>query len=133
MSLNLTEKRDIRRFGLVALIFFGALCALGIWRQKLLLSCFFGFLSLLGAGFVTMPQPMQPVYKTWLKIAHGIGRLVTGLMLTIAYYLVITPFGVAKRVFSQSPLPLKPDKEADSYWVKRTETGQPIERFYKRY
>ncbi len=36
--------REIRKFGLIALIFFGALCVLGIWRQKVIPIYFFGFL-----------------------------------------------------------------------------------------
>lgn len=133
MSLNLTDSREIRKFGVVAFIFFGCLCALGFWTSKSLPTYIFGFLSMLGVGFILMPSPLRPVYAAWLKTAHSIGRIVTTVILTLLYYLVITPSALLKRAFGGPPLPTKPDKHASSYWVDRVEPAQPKERFLKRY
>ena len=76
---------------------------------------------------------MRPVYDAWLKVAHFIGSLITALMLALAYYLVITPVALIKRLFGSRPLPVKPDKNTLSYWVDREEPVQPKERFIKRY
>jgi hypothetical protein len=128
----MTEK-DIRKFGLIALIFFGSLCGLGLWTKKPVPTYLFGSLSILGLGFILIPARLRPVYTVWLKIAHVIGRIITTLILAIAYYLVITPAALIKRVFGGRPLPVRPDKEVTSYWVARTEPAQPKERFLKRY
>ncbi len=133
MSLNSTDTKQIRKFGLIALIFFGCLCALGIWLEKPFPTYLFGILSALGLGFILFPHQLRPVFVAWLKIAHFLGRVVTTLMLTLAYYLVITPAALIKRIFGGTPLPIKPDKNASSYWVNRTEPNQPKERFLKRY
>jgi hypothetical protein len=93
----------------------------------------FGFLSLIGLGFILLPIQLKPIYDLWLKIAHLIGKAVTVVMLTVAYYFVITPTALIKRLFGGPPLPLKPDKNALTYWVTRTEPAQPRERFIKRY
>jgi len=90
VSSNSTETKEIRRFGLVALIFFGSLCALGLWLKKPLPVYIFGALSILGAGFILFPSLLRPVHGGWVKIAHFIGRMVTILILALAYYLVIT-------------------------------------------
>ena len=50
-----------------------------------------------------------------------------------AYYLVVTPFGLLKRLFGGRPLPLKPDRNRSSYWAERPEPAQPKERFTKRF
>ena len=126
-------EKDIRKFGLIALIFFGSLCTLGLWTKKPVPTYLFGSLSVLGLGFILIPNRLRPVYSAWLKIAHVIGRIITTLMLTLAYYLVITPAALIKRLFGGRPLPMKPDKKATSYWVTRTEPAQPKERFLKRY
>ena len=34
VSLNSTDIKNIRQFGTVAFVFFGCLCALGIWSKK---------------------------------------------------------------------------------------------------
>lgn len=133
MSSSLTDRKEIKRFGLVALIFFGCLCALGFWRQKVIITYLFGTLSFLGLGFLLFPRPLMPIYKGWVKVANFIGKIITTIILTLAYYLVITPSALVKRVFGGRPLPIRPDKNMDSYWVPRDEPSQPKERFIKRY
>jgi hypothetical protein len=133
MTLNTTKRSEIRKFGLVAFLFFGCLGAIGIWREKAIIAYFFCALSLLGMGLILFPSPLRPLYDGWLKIAHLIGRTVTTLMLTLAYYLVITPSALIKRLFGGRPLPLKPTNTTSSYWVDRSEPCQPKERFLKRY
>ena len=133
MTLSSTEKREIRRFGLIAFIFFGFLFALGLWRQKIVPTSFFLLLSLLGLSIFLFPLPLSPLYNGWLKISHIIGRLITGLILILAYFLVITPAAWIKRLFGGRPIPIFPDKIRSSYWVSRSEPVQPKERFIKRY
>jgi hypothetical protein len=133
MTLNTAKRSEIRKFGLIAFLFFGCLGAIGIWREKAIITYFFCALSLLGMGLILFPVPLSPLYKGWLKIAHLIGKTVTTLILTLAYYLVITPSALIKRVFGGRPLAMAPSKTATSYWVARSEPGQPKERFSKRY
>jgi len=133
MNWNSTDTKQIRKFGLVAFIFFGCLCALGIWKQKAVPIYVFGFLALLGLGFILIPKPLRPLYTAWMKITHVLGRIITSLILALAYYLVITPTALIKRVFGGRPLPLKPNQDASSYWVSRNEPAQSKERFLRRY
>jgi hypothetical protein len=123
----------MRKFGIIAFVFFGCLCVLGLWRQKSVAVYVFAVLSLLGIVFVLLPSQMKPVYDVWLRIAHFMGRTVTMFILTVAYYLVITPSALIKRVFGGRPLPMRPDKELASYWVPRPDPAQPKERFIKRF
>ena len=133
MSLNSTDSKQIRKFGLIALIFFGCLCALGISLEKPLPTYLFGTLSALGLGFLLFPHQLRPVFVAWLKIANFLGRVVTTFMLALAYYLVITPAALIKRIFGGTPLPIKPDKNVASYWVTRKEAIQSKEQFLKRF
>jgi hypothetical protein len=133
MNSNLTEKRQIRKFGLIAFILFGSLCAFGIWREKLLPTYLFGALSVLGLGFICAPMILKPVFTAWQQIAFLVGRTVTILMLILFYYLMITPSGLIKRLMGGRPLPLNPNKKVSSYWVKKPEPAQAKERFLKRY
>jgi hypothetical protein len=118
MNSNSTDTREIKKFGIIALIFFGLLCGLGLWTKKSLPTYLFW---------------MRPLYVFWLKIAHFIGKVVTTLIFILAYYLVITPTALIKRMLGGVPLPVKPNKNVASYWVNRTETAQPKQRFLKRY
>ena len=133
MNSSSTERREIRRFGIIAFLFFGTLLAVAIWRQKVIVTSIFGTLSALGLGFILLPETLKPVHRGWLKIAHLIGRAITTIILTLAYYLVMTPSAWLKRLFGGKPLPMSPDREAETYWVDRAEPVQPKERFLKRY
>jgi hypothetical protein len=130
---NSTEPREIRRFGLVALVFFGALCGLAVWRGKTIPSGLFGALGAIGLALALFPGRTGFLYRGWLRVAHFVGRVVTVTILALAYYLVITPAALLKRLFGGRPLPVKPDPQAKSYWVERQEPAQPRERFLKRY
>lgn len=133
MTSSSTDMRETRKFGVVAFLFFGALCVVALWREKVFMAGLFGTLSALGLGFMLFPGPLRPVHDLWLKVAHFIGRVFTALVLALAYYLVITPFGLAKKLFGGAPLPTGPDPSASTYWVSRLEPAQPKERFTKRY
>ena len=133
MPLNSIEIKEIRKFGLIALVFFGALMVLGLWLDRPVPTYLGAVLGSLGLGLVILPGPLGPVYRLWLKVGHFIGKVVTTGVLVIAYYLVMTPAGLLKRIFGGRPIPLRPDKRSTSYWVPRTEPAQPRERFSKRY
>ena len=129
----MTNPGEIRKFGAIGCLFFGTIFTVALWRDKALVAFFFGLLTVLSIGFVLIPVQLKPVYAGWLKIGHFIGSKVTILILTIMFYLVITPAALLKRIFGGRPLPVKPDPDADTYWVTRPEPAQPKERFLKRY
>ena len=133
MSSSSTDVKEIQKFGAIALFMFGTLCGLTFWRQKARVAIFFGVLSMMGLGFIILPQPLKPVYRGWLKIAHLMGKTITVIMLTMAYYLVITPSAWIKRCFGGRPLPMSPDETRASYWVSRAAPAQPKARFNKRF
>jgi uncharacterized membrane protein len=128
-----TETRAIRKFGAVGFVFFGALFLVSLWRQKFVLTWFFGILACLCLGCLLLPSPMRPLYTGWMRLSHALGRLTTLVILSVAYYVVIMPTALLKRLFGGRPLPISPDRSADTYWVTRSEPAQPKERFEKRY
>lgn len=133
MTSNSTDIKERRRFGVIAFFLFGILFLLGLWRGKPVPIYLFGFLCALGLGLICVPRPLGPVYVGWLKIAHFVGRVVTATILVLAYYLVITPSAMIKRILGGRPIAVTPDKDAPSYWVSRNEPAQPRERFKKRF
>ena len=133
MNLNSTDKKAVRKFGLTALVFFGLLFTWCVWMKKPVLPYVFGFLTLLGAALFAFPSRMKSLYNVWLKTAHLIGWVITTIILSLGFYLVITPAAIIKRIVNGRPLPVKPDKGVSTYWITRTEPAQPRERFMRRY
>lgn len=132
MSSNSTDK-EIRKFGIIAFIVFGTLLVVVLILKKTAIAILFFILAALGLGFILAPALLAPAYKGWLKITHVIGIIVNTILLTLVYYLIVTSTAIVKRMFGGVPLPTRPDKGVKTYWVERSESLQPKERFEKRY
>ena len=133
MNSSSTEPAAVRRFGLVAALLFGTLGGFGLWRGKLLAAAVFGALFLLGMLCLALPGSAAPVYRGWMAAARRIGTGVTAVLLAVAFYGVITPAALLKRVFDGRPLPLRPDPNLPTYWRERSDPFQPRDRFTKRF
>lgn len=130
-SINLWE---IRRFGFIGMVFFGLMTAFTTWRGWNGAVIFFGTLLIFAILFALLPGLMTPLYLLWIKVAKTIGKVNTSIVLIIAYYLVLTPVAIVRRLFWKTPpLPLRPDRTTDTYWTNRNEPMQPPSRFSKRY
>ena len=133
MNSSSTEPAAVRRFGLVAALLFGGLAGFGLWRGKPVPAALFGVLFMAGMFCLALPGPAAPVYRAWMAVAHRIGTGVTTVLLTVAFYGVITPAALVKRVFGGRPLPLRPDPNLPTYWRERSDPFQPRDRFTKRF
>ncbi len=133
MISSLISVKDVRRFGLIALIFFCFLCIVAVFRHKTIPLFIFGAFCCFGIAFALAPEAMMPVYKGWIKIARGIGQCINTAILVLAFYVVITPIGLCIRVVKGPLLPLRPDPGLRTYWKPRLEPAQKKERFLKRY
>ena len=65
------------------------------------------------------PQILIPVYDIWMKGAHAIGSVITGLLLVVIFYGVFAIVGLVLRLLQKDLLDrgLQPDRE--SYWHVR--------------
>ena len=133
MPSNRIEIRPVRQFGFVALFFFGALTAFGIWRQQTVLTWIFGILAIMGGACALLPKRTVWIHRGWMQAAHGVSIVVTYSLLVLSYYLLITPVAIIRRLFGKPTIPQKPDPEALTYWRERKEPIQPLARYYKRY
>ncbi len=124
---------EVRKFGFIALFFFGCFVSLALWRGKPIMTGLFGTMCFLGLCCALLPRLLAPVQGAWVAVGMGLANGVNGFFLILAWYLVITPSAWIKRLVSGRPLPFHPDKSATTYWVDRKEPAQPRERFIKRY
>lgn len=111
--------RDLRRFGLTV---GGVFAALGVWFG---LRHFASFPYLLGVGLALIalgliyPRALKPVYLGWMTLALVLGFVVSHVILTLFFFLVLTPVGLLARALGKDFLRLKLDRQAPTYWLKR--------------
>ena len=130
-----TSSKEIRKFGLVIAIALGVIGSFvyvkfgnfdvvgWLWGIGLL------FLIL---GFI-LPSVLRPVYRIWMLLAYFIGGIVSRVILTVLFYVVLTPTGLVLRLFGKDVLDQKFDKRQESYWVKKDLSGHTKEQYRKMY
>jgi hypothetical protein len=65
-----------------------------------------------------VPLLLRPVYYAWMGLAVVLGAIVNVLIISIVFYLVITPIGFFVRLSKGEIISVK-QRKADSYWMVR--------------
>ena len=114
----MNKKNNNKGFGILFFIVFLLIALwpilnggnLRIW--SLLIGAIFLVLGLLDSKI------LNPFKKIWIKFGELLGKVIAPLVLSIIYFIVITPIGLLLRIFGKDLLGTKLlDKK--SYWIKR--------------
>ncbi len=115
-------KHDLRKFGITVGI---VLCILGgllLWRGRE----YCRYLFYAGGAFLVLgaaaPAVLWPIQKVWMTVAVVLGWIMTRVILSILFYLVITPTGLLSRIFGKRFLDLDFGGKRDSYWIPKKKT-----------
>jgi hypothetical protein len=108
--------RDLRKFGLVMAGAFGALGGLAAWRGRSAGVVLLGIAAAFLVLGLAVPRLLRPVEKAWMAAARVMGVVMTHVILTLFYYLVITPFGIAMRIAGRDPLQRGAAPARESFW-----------------
>ena len=65
------------------------------------------------------PRLIKPLYIIWMTIAITMGWFMTKIILTIIYFLVITPTGLIGRIFHAEFIDSQQNKDLTSFWNYR--------------
>jgi hypothetical protein len=64
-----------------------------------------------------VPSRLGPVKRGWMAMALAISRVTTPVFLAVIYFLVLTPIGLAVRLFGRNPI--RPTPASSSFWKTR--------------
>lgn len=120
-----TGDRDLRKFGLMIGGVFAALGLLFLWRHKSFYSWFLWPGALLIGFGALWPRGLKWVYLAWMSLAFVLGFVMAHVILTLLFYLMITPMGWVARMFGTDFLRLKLDRGAATYWIPREQKPRP--------
>jgi len=124
MAAALT-KAELRKFGLTVGTAFAVFGGISWWRghewPPLVLWTLAVLLIVPG---LLAPSILGPVQRGWMAFALVLGHINTRIILTVLYYLVMTPVGLIMRLF-RDPLDRSLKNTRDSQWIRR-ESG-PVE------
>jgi len=118
---NIKEtKRDLRKFGVTVGGVLLIIAALLFYFDKSSAIYFAIIGLLLFISGLTFPQFLKPLNKIWMGLAIVLGFFMSRLILTLLFYIALTPISLIAKLVGKKFMILKYDKSAKSYWEKRT-------------
>ena len=128
-----SEKSDLRKFGITIGVILLIIAGFLFWKEKesfqILLT--FGITScILG---IAIPFILKPIYWVWMIFATILGWIMTRVILSLLFYIIVTPIGLIPRFFGKQFLELQWDKSKESYWNFRTNEHLKKENYEKQF
>ena len=128
-----SNKGDLRKFSiLIGFIFFIIGCFL-FFKEQASFKFFFTIGITLFFTGITIPVVLKPIYWMWMVFATILGWFMTRLILSILYYIVITPIGLILKLFGKEILDLKISNHETSYWNLRDSSKEKIQDYEKQF
>ncbi|MEM6455097.1 MAG: SxtJ family membrane protein [Acidobacteriota bacterium] len=131
-ALDPTPK-DLRSFGLLVGLVFALIGVFLISRAYLAgppLAAL-GATLLLAGTFA--PRRLRPAYFGWMALAITLGVIMTHVLLTLFFVIVLLPVGLFFRLIRRDVLERRPDRQAASYWKDKTYPIADRTRFEKMF
>jgi hypothetical protein len=137
------DETTLRQFGWIALGGFGLLAALA-WFEKLIFAFGLGEAratvagALLAVGALAAviglvhPRANRFLYVGLTLVAFPIGFVLSYVILTTLFFVIIAPIGVLMRLLGHDPMHRTLDPDAESYWVP-AEPAPARERYFKQF
>jgi len=74
---------------------------------------------------MTVPAVLKPFAVAWFGLSHALGTVMSRLLLTLVFFLVVTPMAVLRRALGKDPMRLRQWKAGqDSVFTVRDTTVQ---------
>jgi hypothetical protein len=73
------------------------------------------------------PASLKYVHGTWMILSLAVGWVVTRVLLTIVFFLIVSPIGLAQRAFGKRAIEAAFKTDATSYWQRRPGLPEPVD------
>jgi len=123
---------ELRRFGLLMAAPLMIIGVLLVWKGRVLGP----YVVVLAALFLIVglaaPKLLRPIERVWMAFARLMSVVMTHVLLTLTFFLVIAPFGTVLRLLGKDILQRRFDPQKQSYWTP-VEPDGPCSRPEKPY
>ncbi len=130
-------RRSLRSFGLVVGGVFMGIAVFILWRRGWEPSAVVYGLGGFGGALVLFgllaPMLLRPVYRVWMGLALVLGFVMTRVLLSLVFFGVMLPIGLALRLVGKDLLHGRPDSALPTYWIEKEEADDSpkrLERYY---
>ncbi len=129
-----TEQQQARQFALILPVILAVVAGLAWWREHPRLA-----LGLIAGGVLVPPLAFAlpglwlALFRGWMKLANGLSFVMTRVILTVFFFLVLTPFGLVMRLFGKRPLDLAWKNGRATYWIDKEPGEYTLSRYEKQF
>ena len=82
-------------------------------------------------GLVT--AAWMALFGLWMKLAEGLGWVMTRVILSVFYFTILTPVGLVMRAAGKRPLDVAWKDGKSSYWIEKESSERSTERYSKMF
>jgi len=133
LEVDTASRTEQRKFGVVMAIAIVVVTLIhGFIRGHLAIWPFYIAGAFLVLGIVT-PKLLEPVFVAWMKFAIGVNWVVTRVLLSIVFYLMITPTRFGIELFGDDALKRTWDPDATTYWEDAEDQPSDPSRYTNMY
>ena len=110
-----TRKKDLRSFGITIGIILLILAGLLFYNENESSQIFLYIAGISIISGLLLPIILKPIYIVWMVFAVILGWIMTRVILSLLFYIIMTPIGVVMRILGNDLLGLnKSNKESFS-------------------
>ena len=125
-------RKDLKNFGVTIGSILMIIALFLFFKEKDAFIYFFLIgLIFIGLGII-IPAALKPIYKFWMTLSTIIGWVMTRVILSILFYLIISTIGIFARLVGKDFLNLK-SKNNESYWNIRNKEYELNQDYEKQF
>jgi len=128
-----SEKSDLRKFGIIVGIVLLIIAGFFFLKEKESFQLFLTIGTVLFVTGIVIPFTLKPIYWVWMVFSTILGWFMTRVILSLLFYVILTPIGLIARSFGKQFLNLKMDHSKQSYWNMKTVEASNTQNYEKQF
>ena len=128
-----SSEKALKEFGVTMAMLCGLIAAMHAWRTgHTAIGWFAGAVLFLLSGLF-QPTKLKILQKIWMSLALLMGWIMTRVILSVIFYLVLTPLAWIAKIFGVDFLRPRAQKSAQSYWVPSKITRSDLDNYKQQF
>ena len=125
-----SKKSEFQKFGITVGIVLIIISIFLFLREKESFQILLNIGVILSVFGIVIPVILKPLYWIWMIFATMLGWVMTRVILSLLFYVIIMPIGLIPRLFGKQFLELRWDISRNTYWNYRSD--KPEKENYER-
>lgn len=120
--MALTQKskspRELKEFGYIMALALLIITAILLWKNNFAWIAPFSIATVLLVFAIFLPLTLAKPEAIWMKFGLALGFIMTHVLLTVFFFIIITPLSLLLRLCGKKFMMTDLEPEAETYWIK---------------